>query len=190
MMALMATLGLLAAAATSDVACSGSKARTLYEYRSVSPLLLDEPDAETAVAIKADGCVRVHFPEHDVQRGDYDLRVDPAALERTARQLDASGVSQYSAAALRARLQKKSAESVAGPTPEVVYRTVDENIIEFRFSSQSGKAAGAEPVRLSTLQSDLLLLPDDPALIGVAAAEEVFRDVAAQARERGSRARP
>src|SRR5687767_133556 len=165
MMALMATLGLLAAAGNSAADCSSSAARTLYEYRSISPLLIDEPDAETAVTIKADGCVDVHFPQHDLQRGDYVLHLDAATLERTARQLDASGVARYSARAISERLQKKAPASVPGQAAEVVYRTVDENIIEFRFASKTAKLAGTEPVRLTTLQSDLLQLPGDPALI-------------------------
>jgi hypothetical protein len=189
MMALVATLGLLAAAGNPEAACSGSKAQTLYEYRSVSPLLVDEPDAETAVTIKADGCVQVHFPQHDAHRGDYDLRLDSAALDRTARQLEASGVARYSASAVRERLQQKAAKPVTGQATEFVYRTVDENIIEFRFAATTAKGAAVAPVRVSTLQTDLLQLPDDPALIGVAAADETFRDLATRARETGSRAR-
>jgi hypothetical protein len=189
MMALMATLGLLAAAADLGAACSGSKAQTLYEYRSVSPLLIDEPDAETAVTIKADGCVRVHFPQHELQRGDYDLRLDAAALERTTRQLDASGIARYSETTVRDRVQKKAAEAAA-QSSVTVSRTVDENIIEFRFAAASAKQAGAQTLRLSTLRSDLQQLPDDPALIGLAAADEMFREIATQARATGSRIRP
>lgn len=189
MMALVATLGLLAAAGTPHAACSGSKAQTLYEYRSTSPLLVDQPDAGMAVTIKSDGCVRVHFPRHDVRHGDFDLQLEKGALERTARQLDASGVAQYSASALRGRLQK-AFESVAGQPQQFVYRAVDENIIEFRFASKTTKLDDVKSVRLSTLQNDLLQLPDDPALIGLAAADESFREIATQAREHGSRARP
>jgi hypothetical protein len=189
MMALIATLGLLAAAGNADAACSGSKAQALYEYRSVSPLLIDEPDAETAVTIRADGCVRVHFPQHDVQRGDFDLRLDSETLERTARQLEASGVARYSESALRERLQQRAA-ATGGEATESVYRSVDENIVEFRIAAPDAQQAGARTVKLSSLQSDLLQLPDDPVLIGIAAADETFRALAAQARQTGSRAQP
>lgn len=187
MMALIATLGLLAAAGNADAACSASQAQALYEYRSVSPLLIDEPDAETAVTIRADGCVRVHFPQHDVQRGDFDLRLDPKTLEHTVRQLDASGLARYSERVLRERLQQKAAAST-GQATDFVYRSVDENIIEFRFTAPDVQQAGVRTVKLSSLQSDLLQLPDDPVLIGVAAADETFRALATQARRLGSRA--
>ena len=189
MMALLATFGLLAAAGTPHAACSASKAQALYEYRSVSPLLIAQDDAGMAVTIKADGCVRAHFPRHDLRRGDFDLYLDKGTLERTARQLDAAGVAQYSASALRGRLQK-AAESAAGGTQVYVYRTVDENIIEFRFASRTKQLADVAPVRLTTLQNDLLQLPDDPVLIGLAAADEAFREIAARAHEVGARARP
>jgi hypothetical protein len=67
---------------------------------------------------------------------------------------------------------------------------VDENIVEFRIAAPDAQQAGARTVKLSSLQSDLLQLPDDPVLIGIAAADETFRALAARARQTGSKAQP
>ena len=166
----------LAAAGVAQAGCLQSQAPLRYEYRSTPPLMAAEEDAAQVVLVRADGCVAAHYPRHDIRRGDYSLQLAPSDLAGVDRQVDAAGLHRYSPEATAARVRE-----LAQPGRDPLYVVSDENLIEFRVPDANAKQGGLRSVQVSRLRNDLMALPNDGPLLGVAAAEEVFQDLADRA---------
>lgn len=168
--------------------CNPKKSGLLFEYLSTPPLLVSEPDSTLVVMVDDAGCAVVHFPAHDLRRGDYqlqlardeldELRADLAIAARHA--VDASGIQRR----VKARMLEK------GTAGKELFAVRDENLVFFRIAEVKDKQGRDVDLRSTSLRSDLRNLPEDPGLIALGALDRRSGDISQQAHDRGQKVQP
>lgn len=163
-----------AASAASYASCTGT-APVLAEYRATSPLFATDAAHTLHVTVHADGCVVTVLPAHYVRAGRHAERVDARELASIRHQLAASGLARLDAASTRQKILARTATSAAPQT-----RVYDEDVIEIDLhpALTQAKLQTTRQIRWTSLQTDLLAAPDEPALLGLAAAQGLFAELA------------
>jgi hypothetical protein len=167
-------------AANAVLACD---ADLVAEFRSTPPLLAHEPDTSLIVSLHRDGCVKSVFPRQDMRHGQFELALDRARHKHAVMDIDPNGLRGIAADDVRTRV--KAGRHSRAKSGAMVYRVLDENVIEVVLPAD-GKSS-AKRLRWTSLRDDLMNLPDDPDLLRLASAQQVFHELADQAAAEGAR---
>jgi hypothetical protein len=114
---------------------------------SESLAALAHPDPGPSLEVYADGRVAVHYPPYMKRAGDYELRLDPGALQRLVASQLARGVAEFDPEAVRSRRRELARERgrAAGSQRPELFSVPDAATSRFELRLGSYQPAGRGP---------------------------------------------
>ncbi len=114
----------------------------VIEYTLIHHMLAEQ-DPQPLVRVYGDGRVHVHIPAYMKRAGDYELRLNKAALDALVLSLAEDGIIDFSPAAVRQQKQQFESQQRASHGTLFHVSDVTETVIQIRLDEyQSGPGAG------------------------------------------------
>ena len=161
--------------------CSGTASPVVAQYRTASPLLATDPAHTLSVTLHADGCAVTVLPRHYVRAGTHSERLSKRELALVQHQLATPELLRFDAASKRQAMRQAYVDAATKRDARVT-RVHDEDIVEIDLhpAIAPDRMKAARSIQWSSLQQDLLMAPDDRQLVALAAARDLFSNLASR----------